>query len=60
MHIECTYEFTTSQPLTQKQIEAINDLLFYNLPSEDPIGFADVPETVSEISIRETSPLPLS
>ena len=45
-----TYNFTTSQPLTQTQIEWLNNQLFDNLPTENDLE--DIPEWTSEIEYQ--------
>lgn len=44
-----TYNFQTSQPLTQEQIDYLNDCLL-NLPSNDKKYFMDIPEFTTEIA----------
>lgn len=45
-----TYNFQTSQPLTQKQIDWLNEQLLDNLPTEDESDLSDIPEWTSEIA----------
>lgn len=46
------YNFETSQPLTQKQIDWLNEQLLENLPSEDE-DLEDIPEWTSEIELQK-------
>lgn len=47
-----TYTFKTSQPLTQYQLDFLNEQL-NNLPSKDWEDFLDVPEFTTLIEISE-------
>ena len=47
-----TYNFETSQPLTQTQIDWLNEQLFDNLPSEDE-NLSDIPVWTTEIQLVE-------
>ena len=44
------YQFETSQPLTQHQIDFLNRQLV-NLPNQDTQNFEDVPEFTTEIEL---------
>jgi hypothetical protein len=44
-----TYNFQTSQPLTQPQIEWLNKQLLEYLPTEN--DFEDIPEWTTEIEL---------
>lgn len=50
-----TYNFTTSQPLTQTQIDWLNENLFDNLPTEN--DFEDIPEWTTEIKLDDVEEL---
>jgi hypothetical protein len=52
MEKDYTYNFVTSQPLTQAQIDWLNEQLLENLPSEDE-EFEDIPEWTSEIELQK-------
>lgn len=43
-----TYLFNTSQPLTQYQIDFLNEQL-QNLPTEHSITLEDIPEWITDI-----------
>lgn len=47
-----TYNFQTSQPLTQYQIDYINQFIFENLPSQNE-NLEDIPEWTTEIELVE-------
>lgn len=53
MEKDYTYNFVTSQPLTQKQIEWLNIQLLENLPTEDEDDLSDIPEWTSEIELQK-------
>jgi len=53
MEKDYIYNFTTSQPLTEKQIEWLNIQLLENLPTEDEDGLSDIPEWTSEIELQK-------
>jgi hypothetical protein len=53
MEKDYTYNFTTSQPLTQKQIDWLNEQLLENLPTEDQEDLSDIPEWTSEIELQK-------
>jgi hypothetical protein len=44
-----TYNFQTSQPLTQTQIDWFNNQLWENLPTENDLE--DIPEWTTEIKL---------
>jgi len=44
-----TYNFQTSQPLTEAQIEWLNNQLWDNLPTENDLE--DIPEWTTEIKL---------
>lgn len=46
-----TYNFQTSQPLTQSQIDYINQILISELPSDHP-DLEDIPEWTTEIELQ--------
>ncbi len=46
------YNFTTSQPLTEYQIEWLNEQLFENLITEDP-DLSDIPEWTTEVLLEK-------
>ena len=50
-----TYNFQTSQPLTQTQIEWLNNQLFDNLPTENDLE--DIPEWTTEIQLDNVEEL---
>lgn len=52
-----TYNFTTSQPLTQYQIDFLNDILFDKLPSFNNETLEDIPEWTSEIEFHSVEEL---
>ena len=52
MEKDYTYNFVTSQPLTQAQIDWLNDQLINHLPSEDE-NLEDIPEWTSEIELQK-------
>lgn len=52
MEKDYTYNFITSQPLTQKQIDWLNFQLLENLPSENE-DLEDIPEWTSEIELQK-------
>ena len=52
MEKDYTYNFVTSQPLTQKQIDWLNTQLLENLPSADE-DLEDIPEWTSEIELQK-------
>ncbi len=45
-----TYNFQTSQPLTQNQINWLNEQLWENLPTENDLE--DIPEWTTEIKLE--------
>ena len=45
------YNFETSQPLTQFQIDFLNKILFEDLPSQNE-DLEDIPEWTSEILLQ--------
>lgn len=47
-----TYTFETSQPLTQDQINWLNNHL-WDLPSKDIVDFSDIPCWITEIKPQE-------
>lgn len=47
-----TYNFQTSQPLTQTQIDYINQHILENLPSENE-DLEDIPEWTTEIELSD-------
>jgi hypothetical protein len=47
-----TYNFQTSQPLTQYQIDYINQLILENLPSQNE-DLEDIPEWTTELELSE-------
>lgn len=47
-----TYNFQTSQPLTQYQIDYINQLILENLPSQNE-DLEDIPEWTSELELSD-------
>ncbi len=51
-----TYNFKTSNPLTQRQIEWLNEQLLENLPSENE-DLQDIPEWVSVILLDDVEEL---
>lgn len=51
-----TYNFTTSQALTEKQLDWLNDQLINHLPSEDE-DLEDIPEWTAEISLHDVEEL---
>ena len=51
-----TYTFQTSHPLTQTQIDKINQLITFDLPSEHP-DFEDVPEWTTQIKLESVEEL---
>jgi len=50
-----TYNFQTSQPLTQTQIDWLNDQLWEQLPTEN--GLEDIPEWTTEIKLDNVEEL---
>ena len=46
-----TYNFQTSHPLTEAQIEFLNENLFDNLPSQNE-DLDDIPEWTTEILLQ--------
>lgn len=52
-----TYNFNTSQPLTQYQIDFLNDILFDKLPSFNNETLEDIPEWTSEIKLHSVEEL---
>lgn len=46
-----TYTFETSQPLTQQQIQFLNEQLL-SLPSNDLDNFTDVPEYTTTVELQ--------
>ena len=50
-----TYNFQTSQPLTQTQIDWLNEQLFENLPTENDLE--DIPEWTTEITLDNVEEL---
>jgi hypothetical protein len=53
MEKDYTYNFVTSQPLTQAQIDWLNEQLLENLPTEDEDDLSDIPEWTSEIELQK-------
>jgi hypothetical protein len=53
MEKDYTYNFVTSQPLTQAQIDWLNEQLLTNLPTEDEEDLSDIPEWTSEIELQK-------
>ena len=51
MEKDYTYNFVTSQPLTQAQIDWLSDQLINHLPSEDE-NLEDIPEWTTEIELQ--------
>jgi len=47
-----TYDFQTSQLLTEAQLKWMNEMLLENLPSEDE-ELEDIPEWTSEIELKK-------
>lgn len=52
-----TYNFNTSQPLTQYQIDFLNDILFDKLPTFNQDTLQDIPEWTSEIKLDNVEEL---
>ena len=52
MQKDYTYNFVTSQPLTEAQIKWLNEQLLENLPSADE-ELEDIPEWTSEIELQK-------
>lgn len=52
-----TYNFTTSQALTEKQLDWLNDQLINHLPTEDEADLSDIPEWTSEIEFDNVEEL---
>jgi hypothetical protein len=52
MEKDYTYNFVTSQKLTQKQIDWLNKQLLENLPSDNE-DLEDIPEWTSEIELQK-------
>ena len=52
MEKDYIYNFVTSQPLTQAQIDWLNIQLLENLPSADE-DLEDIPEWPSEIELQK-------
>jgi len=52
-----TYNFQTSQPLTEAQLKWLNDHLLVYLPSEDEDDLSDIPEWTSEIKLDNVQEL---
>lgn len=50
-----TYNFQTSQPLTEAQIEWLNNQLWDNLPTENDLE--DIPEWTTEIKLDNVEEL---
>ena len=50
-----TYNFQTSSPLTQKQIDWLNEQLFENLPTENDLE--DIPEWTTGIKLEKVEEL---
>jgi hypothetical protein len=50
-----TYNFQTSQPLTQTQIEWLNNRLWENLPTDNDLE--DIPEWTTEIKLDNVEEL---
>lgn len=50
-----TYNFQTSSPLTQKQIEWLNEQLWENLPTENDLE--DIPEWTTGIKLEKVEEL---
>ena len=53
MEKDYTYNFVTSQPLTQAQIDWLNEQRLENLPYSDDENLSDVPEWTSEIELQK-------
>ena len=56
MEKDYTYNFVTSQKLTQKQIDWLNEQLLENLPSADE-DLEDIPEWTTEIKLDNVEEL---
>ena len=52
MEKDYTYNFVTSQPLTEAQIKWLNEQLLDNLPSANE-DLEDIPEWTSEIELQK-------
>lgn len=52
-----TYNFNTSQPLTQYQIDFLNDILFDKLRTFNQDTLQDIPELTSEIKLHSVEEL---
>lgn len=50
-----TYNFQTSQPLTESQIEWLNNQLWEHLPTENDLE--DIPEWTTEIKLDNVEEL---
>ena len=47
------YNFQTSQPLTQYQIDYINDILMDKLPTFNKDTLEDIPEWTTELELQK-------
>lgn len=52
-----TYNFQTSQPLTEAQINWLNEQLLEWLPSADEEDLSDIPEWTTEIKLDDVEEL---